>query len=540
VSERSNSGEDVNIENIQSVPEGDESMCEGKHLLPEILSFSKSINPDCSGFCCPICGNGWYDGYGHCDLCDNSQYERREVFEYARHVDCGPHVCEECVFEVRKSDGKVHSICWVCLKKTHDVSNLRECPKCFYFDTFEGERCKWCEKLGVFWSIFRAEHGRRELTSAEKKFLKNHEKEMKESGKTYISLRKALIEKSLLSGLMDKFIIFEHREGRKKKLGFRNWMMRRRNFMQDSDRKLREAKIYCYYDDAVKLLEQEDIVDAVARSMIWEDEEADWTLYGAVHDIGIRYYNVHQAVNGMQHLARERAGRLVDHPRWGEYFRILLDGDKEVEQTYLWNLETISDWVLHYKTRHIKTKEQYEEFLVDEDVLTPEFRVLMLMRIFLYKPESESRILLDGFHEWRRKLLERTYPVAIARLFALWCSNKSDFDRMHYFESINSHLIINRNLLDSILPIICGERLHIDSTVEPTPELRALADRGPPGIRELARFLLEGSITSPLSVAERLKRLHEKHYRWFPEELRYCKELHEYDGSNHRKSSSKR
>lgn len=137
---------------------------------PRIVSVSRHFVPDNSNFCCPICGTFVSAG--------------------AEHMACGPAGCEECVtrwepeghrtvstvhafadfisqpllcvdhsYPIRYPDGQGKLVCHDCVTRNRDPRDLAFCASCRFLverRLMEGDKCRWCSRLGQPKSILVA------------------------------------------------------------------------------------------------------------------------------------------------------------------------------------------------------------------------------------------------------------------------------------------------------------------------------------------------------------------------------------------------
>jgi hypothetical protein len=460
--------------------------------VPRIISLAMRLEPDHSGGCCPICAGGSSrDAY--CDFCGGKRFERKEVFEFAQRVDRGAHVCDSCVFQVRDSSGKKLEVCWLCLKEKYDIAKLRECPECLIFDDFEGDTCDWCRDLGPLWSVLHAS-GVPSLTQEEKSVYERFLQTQPPSGGVEGDVG---FSSEMLEELEKKRLI------RRRQCGARlEWSITHGGTLSEWlwERERKEGRptklsVDGHYDALVDLLRRDDFAEAVFNYIIRGDEECEEYhdfITNELSRINMFFFEG-QGAAAMASLASTSAVAF-DNPKFGDFFKAIHDEDYRAQIDFLLKMPTIPDYTFHLFGKGILTREEFEDFLLRNEELPPEFRVRVLASVWL--PDEKD------FNQSRWDLFGQKFPQELATTIA--CEHVLDPRDKDYDNWMSHGASFSPDVRSRLLSLMAADSLMAEDKSTEYPIVNQYAERGTGLAKILGRLLSGKKVEFEAPLTERL------------------------------------
>lgn len=459
---------------------------------PRIIALVERFEPDNSGGCCPICANGSFDA--QCDTCRSTRFERREVFDYAEHVDHGAYVCHSCTFPIRDSDGRIRDVCWLCLCEDYDVSKLKECPECFVFDVFEGSTCSWCKSLGPFLSVLmRADIP--ELSTEERAAFERLAEINLSQGR--IREVEAILDADMLERLKEKRLVRSIQCGAKLEWQSTHWLKLadwRRE--KQRGRKPRELRINRHYDDIVALLERDDVIEVIFRYITKGREDTDNLedfIWDELDKLDVNYWSSFEAINGLTWLACHSEVSL-EHPKYGEFFKAIRDSDCRTQIKFLEKLPLIPECAIELRGEHIISKEAFEEFLNNDEEMPPELRVRVLATVWLPDNKEFNQSIWD--------LLGETFPRELATTLA--CQYVVDPRARDYDNWMGHRARFSPEVKSRLLEMLSEDTLLTEDMRTKFPVVGDYAERGTGLSKVLGRLLSGKEVRFEAPLTERL------------------------------------
>ena len=376
-----------------------------ENQFPRIISSSNRLTPDHSGDICPICGCGGSEDIPYCE-CDNcSHWIDEDTYlmaksQYGIDEDYDPSPCEQCIFEVRQSDGLAKYMCWACIVRTFSpelISRMRECPECLIFQEFDGEMCSECARYGAIWSRYRARR-KPELETDEWEFVDRICEPRKVVWGISFFQEDEDISDDLTARLEAKGLIGGEQCGARKQwhmnLGWLYYWKRFYDYRPNGARGERPLSARSHYQEIKAVLMSEEVVDEMFRYSLWHRCSDVPTIDSRLEDLGIEYTGNGCGIDPIIHYFTDiRNEDLQNHPQYGPYFRAVKEKDIDAQVTFLLGQDLIPDRVISLLAERITNQEDFMDYLLHGSDFPPEFRILIL--------ESISMSDLNSNWQWR-------------------------------------------------------------------------------------------------------------------------------------------